>query len=294
MNTIYFKYFIEVCDCGSIAAAANELYISRQSLTTAINNLESELGNVKLLVRKSSGVEMTAAGKFFYQWAKEQLSALQLTMEQLKQIEKSNILKMGAPLFCIDENHMKEIISFEESNPPFVIECNDMTYRHSRKSLLDGSLDVGLVYRNANDKQDFEYCPVAPADFCILARSDHPVARLEQVEFSHLEGTTLLFVYGLKHLSPEFEKQIIQNNITINCIPRNRAMLVSSLKAGKGLHVLPRLFVGTLESEEIVSRPFKLYSPLKHFSVAYLKDSTGQVAALARHVAKVLISMYKD
>lgn len=293
MNTTYFKYFVEVVDSGSIAAAASELYISRQSLTTAINNLEAELGNIKLLTRRSTGVEVTPAGALFYQRAKEQLTLLQATMDELRQIEKTSAIKMCMPLFRLDELDIKEIISFEHQHSPLNVECHDMTYGQCRKSIISGAMDAGLVYRSPKDRHIFDYAAVAPADFCILMRRDHPAAQLDQVAFKDISGSTLLFIYGLEFLSPAIQQQVMEHDVTINCIPRNHSVLMSSLKAGKGLHFMPRLFAPLELPEEIVCKPFTLFPEVKQFAIAYLKESPYQVVEFAKHIAEILKGLYQ-
>lgn len=288
VNLNYLKYFIEICDSGSIAAAANALYISRQSLTSAINNLETELGGVRLLVRSSTGIETTRAGKFFYEKAKEQVALYESTLEQLHQFDRRSMISIGAPLFCISEESMKSILAFEKKHLPIMLQCQDMTYRHSRQRLLNGTLNVGMVYRSASDSKFFRYFPICDADFCILGRADSAIASMEEVHFSDLKGACMLFVYGLEYISREPEKEIIDNNITIQCIPRNQSVLISSLKAGKGYHILPRLFTGMLLSDGIVSRPFVMFNRKQQLCFACLRDAEKPVIELGRHAAQVL------
>lgn len=55
-------YLEEVAKTRSISKAAENLYLSKSSLSAAIKNLENELG-VSLLNRSSYGVELTDAGE---------------------------------------------------------------------------------------------------------------------------------------------------------------------------------------------------------------------------------------
>ena len=64
MDLEKIKYYIKVCECKNLTKAADELFISQPTLSRHIRALESELG-VTLLTQKSSGVEITEAGKIF-------------------------------------------------------------------------------------------------------------------------------------------------------------------------------------------------------------------------------------
>ena len=44
MTLQQLSYLIKVAECGNITEAAEQLYISQPSLSTAISNLEKEMG----------------------------------------------------------------------------------------------------------------------------------------------------------------------------------------------------------------------------------------------------------
>ena len=54
-------YVVEISKCGSINKAANKLFLSQSGISTAIRELEEELG-IQFFVRSNRGVEFTADG----------------------------------------------------------------------------------------------------------------------------------------------------------------------------------------------------------------------------------------
>ena len=56
------RYFTEVIETKSMNRAAQNLYLSQSTLSTAISSLENELG-VKLLKRSNQGVIATEIGE---------------------------------------------------------------------------------------------------------------------------------------------------------------------------------------------------------------------------------------
>lgn len=69
MNTLYFNYVLEVCACGSINKAAQNLYISQSSLSNSIKRLEDELG-YDIFARRNSGISLTPEGELFLECAR--------------------------------------------------------------------------------------------------------------------------------------------------------------------------------------------------------------------------------
>ena len=62
MRIEQLKYFVEIARTGSITAAADNLFISQQSLCTSLNRLEKEIG-LKLFNRTKRGTTLTQDGQ---------------------------------------------------------------------------------------------------------------------------------------------------------------------------------------------------------------------------------------
>lgn len=77
------RYFLQVCDSGSIAAAARNLHIAQPALSRHIASLEHQLGT-RLLVRLPGGVVPTRPGQELQTLARDILSRTLALGEQLK------------------------------------------------------------------------------------------------------------------------------------------------------------------------------------------------------------------
>ena len=62
MTLQQLTYLVKVAECGNITDAAEQLYISQPSLSTAIRNLEKEMG-VTAFNRTKKGVTVTRDGE---------------------------------------------------------------------------------------------------------------------------------------------------------------------------------------------------------------------------------------
>ena len=70
MTLQQLNYIITISEIGSINRAAEKLYVSQPSLTSAIKELEKELGIV-LFNRTGRGVTLTADGAEFLPYARQ-------------------------------------------------------------------------------------------------------------------------------------------------------------------------------------------------------------------------------
>lgn len=70
MNIEQLQYICMVAKTNSITVAAENLYVTQQTISKAINKLETELG-VVLMIRSHKGVQLTDIGKVFVQKASQ-------------------------------------------------------------------------------------------------------------------------------------------------------------------------------------------------------------------------------
>jgi len=84
MTLTQIRYVVEIVNSGSISKAAANLFISQPVISTAISNLEKEVG-AAIFIRKSSGVTLTPFGKAFVPYMtsiQEQIDQLNRTIVQ--------------------------------------------------------------------------------------------------------------------------------------------------------------------------------------------------------------------
>ncbi len=81
MTLQQLKYAVTVSESGTISAAAEKLFISQPSLTTALRDLEQELG-ITIFSRTNRGVIVSREGEEFLGYARQILSQTQLLQER--------------------------------------------------------------------------------------------------------------------------------------------------------------------------------------------------------------------
>ena len=65
MTLLQLKYIVTVAAAGTISEAAKQLYIAQPSLTSAIKELENELG-ITIFKRTNKGILLSAEGEEFF------------------------------------------------------------------------------------------------------------------------------------------------------------------------------------------------------------------------------------
>lgn len=127
MNTLHFKYAVEIEKTGSISKAAENLYMGQPALSRTIKELENSLG-ITIFKRTSTGVVPTKKGAEFLVYAKNILSQLS-EMETLYKedsndaqrisisVPRSSYLSKAFSRFLRQLDHNKKIdIKYKETN----------------------------------------------------------------------------------------------------------------------------------------------------------------------------------
>ena len=63
-------YVVEIAKCGSINKAAHKLLLSQSGISTAVRELEQELG-IQIFNRSANGIYLTEAGAEFTRYAQQ-------------------------------------------------------------------------------------------------------------------------------------------------------------------------------------------------------------------------------
>ena len=98
MTLQQLTYLVKVAECGNITEAAEQLYISQPSMSTAISNLEKEMG-ITAFNRTKKGVTVTRDGEELLSYARMLLEQADIMKEHFGVGEKRD------PKFCVSCQH---------------------------------------------------------------------------------------------------------------------------------------------------------------------------------------------
>ena len=84
MTLAQLRYVITVAQLGTLSSAAKRLYISQPSLTSAIKELEKELG-ITIFIRTNKGVILSRQGEEFLGYARQVIEQTNLIEEKYLQ-----------------------------------------------------------------------------------------------------------------------------------------------------------------------------------------------------------------
>ena len=275
MTLQQLKYAVTVAECGTISAAAEKLFISQPSLTTAIRELETEMG-VTIFSRTNRGVIVSREGEEFLGYARQILSQAQLLQERFSGREQ------GEKRFAVSSQHfIFTVLAFSRlvqnfRGPRYSFHFRETTTYEVLEDVSQLRSEVGILALNEDNerflrrmfgKLGLEFTELKRVQAELFVSAEHPLAgrRFVTVEdvspypcitFEQGEHNGQFFFEGLSAVAAQSHKTI--------CV-RERATEYQLLRALNGFS--PDVGVSAMYREEFVSLPLE---PKQFHTIGYI------------------------
>ncbi|SAI71448.1 LysR family transcriptional regulator [Bordetella ansorpii] len=141
------RYFVEIVEAGNYSLAAERLYIAQSALSRQIKELETTV-QAQLLTRGARRVELTPAGRTFYDGAKRLLFNLNETLVRTQHADRGEqalVRLLHSSSVPLDPVLMGRIQAFLDANEGVSLEISQLTSEHQGDDIEQGSGDVGLA-----------------------------------------------------------------------------------------------------------------------------------------------------
>lgn len=205
MNLRILKYFLTVVHEKNITKAAEILHITQPTLSRQLMQLETEL-NVKLFERNQHKLTLTPSGHFLVERAKEILSMVEKTALDIQEQEHNltGNIAIGAGEYQATEILSNLIGGFQKQCPAVSFDLFT-----SSADLLHDKLDKGLldtaILQAPVDTTNYDYLRLPLKEtWCVLMRSDSPLAFKDAIAPSDLSGLPLILPARLQVRSEIF------------------------------------------------------------------------------------------
>ncbi|MBO7452929.1 MAG: LysR family transcriptional regulator [Clostridiales bacterium] len=194
MTILQLKYVITIANSKSLREAATKLFISQPALSTAIRELEEELG-IKLFERTNKGIFLTDAGKEFLGYAKEAVSQYELIEDRylgLDQDKKHFSVSMQHYVFALHA-FMNAVKEFDTDK--YVYSVHETRTDEVLTSVRDLTSEVGVLsFSGTNEKvmrklfreYGLEFHPLLTRETFAYVWKDHPLASATELSLDDL------------------------------------------------------------------------------------------------------------
>ena len=266
MTLTQLRYVIAIAETKSINKAAEQLYVSQPSLTSAVQELEKELGII-LFNRSGRGVTLTNDGAEFLLYARQLYGQYETLLEKygengsLKKkfgvstqhysfavkafVDMAKQFDMSKYEFAIRETKTAEVISDVSTmkSEIGVLYLSDF----NRKSMEKLLRSAGLEFHHLIDCQAYVYL-----------WKNHPLAKEESISFSQLSDYPCLAFEQGDNSSFYLAEEILSTNEYPRIIRANdRATMLNLMVGLNGYTLCSGIICEELNGNEFTAVPFR-------------------------------------
>ncbi|WP_283171055.1 LysR family transcriptional regulator [Curtanaerobium respiraculi] len=189
MTLQQLRYLIAIAEYGSINAAATHMYASQSNLSTAIKDLESELG-ISIFRRSNRGVTLTNDGTELLNYARQVVEQADLLEARYKQAESD-----GARLAVSTQHYSFSVEAFirtaeECKSAEFEFILRETATAQIIRDVKEFRSEIGIVYTDgfnsramwrAFDDARLMFHPLFEAPIHVFVNERHPLAKRKSV-----------------------------------------------------------------------------------------------------------------
>lgn len=193
MDIRQLTYFVSTYKHNSFSAAAKECCVTVQTISKAISNLETDLDNESLFIRKNNGVVPTEFGRAFYPKATEALESFNKAVEFVGEYRERIVGKeFFSVVLCAPDFPRSDMVCRNVSKLTEALSGNIKT-QTKMASLFEGfktldSLEADmLVTIGEPDTKVYDVVRVGVMATAVTMAENHPLAEAEFITKKDLE-----------------------------------------------------------------------------------------------------------
>ncbi len=293
MNYNYLRYFSVLAQVEHYTLAAARLGISQPSLSAAIHNLETELGDVKLFEKVGRNIRLTEEGRYFREKVDAALGELNTAAMTLRDSKVSApvFIRMGVVSGTLGGTVAREIAGYLSQNSRIRFRLTESSAAELMDLVRQEKLDMAIVDTTNRDRS-LHFRKLCRRNFYAALPPEHPLAGQAELQPRQLAGfPQVAFTDNLDNGFGQWasgtggEEEII-------CTVNTAQAALDLVSAGVGL---------CLMSEDCLQqRPDVRFVPMKNWHQAlymcilYDKWLEPPVWAFVEQLIKVLRSLYQQ
>lgn len=268
MNYNYLQYFSVLAEVEHYTQAAARLGISQPSLSSAIHNLEDDLGGVKLFEKVGRNIRLTEQGRFYQQKVDAALKELHLASRILRDSRDDAplVIRLGLVSGTLNGTVAAEIEKYTRENKRIRFQITESSAEELMALLRKEQLDMAIVDSTSRDPS-FHFRLLCKKDYYIAFHKDHPFAHKEYVEPKEIISfPQVVFNYDISNSFQEWASgSTLDENVI--CQVNTAQSALDMVASGIGIAFIPDSCIS--ESENVCYVPLKNWHQAIYMCILY-------------------------
>lgn len=237
MELRVLKYFIAVVQKNNITHAAEALHISQPTISRQLHDLEKELG-VTLFNRNGRSLELTPAGNYFAEQAKQILA---LADKTLSNVQKTAEISGNVMIGCAEIPMMKTVATsirqMKNSAPKVIANIYSADADDVYRGIQTGIYDFGVVMEPA-DKINYNFLKLPGfTSWGVLLTRNSPLAHKTGITVEDLRNAQLIAPRQQSN-ADVFADWLGNSDVALDVIATYNLLFNASVMAANGVGIV--------------------------------------------------------
>ena len=287
MNFKHIEAFVRVVDLGSFSKAAEAIFLSQSSVSTYINILETDLGEI-LINRSTKEAVPTRAGKIFYENAKEILNLRDSAIKRIKTLSGNlngeiNILASSVPSQYILPRILTQ---FREFYPNILFNVRQADTFEVASNIATGAAEIGFTGGIA-ESEKCEFKELMDEKMLVIAPMNQDFSSsktyvLEEILYNH----TFISREKGSGTRAQYENFFTNQGLDLGRINAgnsfdNTQSIITSVINGLGISIVSEFAANSFIKQKLVI-PIKLETELPKRKFYYILKKNSSHSHLVR------------
>jgi DNA-binding transcriptional LysR family regulator len=171
------EYFLATVDAGQVSQAAIALNVSQSAVTTALQQLEVQLG-VSLFNRRPSGMDLTLEGARFVQHARNVMAAVNEAVSSplTEDTSHSGRVRVGVTYTVAGYFLPRHVARFLRTYPQITVDLIELPRETIERRIVDRTLDIAvMLVSNLQNRRDTTYETLVRSRRRLWLPIEHPL-----------------------------------------------------------------------------------------------------------------------
>lgn len=270
MNYNYLRYFSVLAQVEHYTLAAARLGISQPSLSSAIHQLEDELGGVKLFEKVGRNIRLTEEGRYYQEKVDAALKELNTASMTLRDSKTSApvVIRIGIISGTLAGTVSEEVARYTRENERIRFRLTESSAEELMDLVRQEKLDAAIVDTTNRDRT-LHFRKLCQRDFSVALPAGHPLADSEFLVPQQITGEHQIVINDDVENSFGHWASGMTADEKILCSVNTAQAALDMVSAGLGVCVVSDACVR--ESEKISYVPLKNWHQALYMCILYDK-----------------------
>ena len=240
MNYNYLRYFSVLAQVEHYTLAAARLGISQPSLSSAIHNLENDLGGVRLFEKVGRNIRLTDEGRFYREKvdaALQELHTASLTLRSSK-VSAPVVIRMGVVSGTLNGAVSRQITQYVRANKRVRFRLTESSSEILMNLMRQEKLDMAIVDTTDRDRS-LHFRKLRQRNFYVALPCDHPLAGSIQIDPQEVvQEPQVVFNYDVGNSFGQWASGAPTDENVV-CTVNTAAAALDLVAAGIGIAFIP-------------------------------------------------------